>query len=156
MNERRKTGTYVSASYTRKSEDALWTWCRGPEGVDRPVHITDFHSTILYSRNELNNFPKPIYGKVKPIGFHLFPSDKGEEYRSLVILLDAPNLCEYHNKLIQAGGTHDFPDYVPHISVTYYADKDIDLSWRKLPDFELEIYGIMMCPLDLNWNDSND
>lgn len=156
MIERRK-GTYVSCSYTRESEDKLAWWCSW-NMIPKPLEKHNYHSTILYSRKELSHLPNPEFldkYMVRVKGFQLFPSDKGEEFRSLVLLLDASELEKYHQSLIDIGGTHDFDDYTPHISVTYYADKNMDLRDLILPiDFELEVYGVMIFPLNLNWNEN--
>lgn len=150
-------GTYVSCLYTRKTEDKLSLWC-SRNGVTNPLPSNNFHTTLLYSRNKLRALYDPLWMencKVKVTGFDLFPSDKGEEFGSLVLLLNAPELVGYHNYLVTGcGGTHDFPDYTPHVTVTYYANMNTDLTNLELPDFDLEVYGMTICPLDLNWADN--
>lgn len=158
MIERRKTGTYISCSYTRDSENLLEEWVRRQgQDIPKPLDKQNYHTTIMYSRKELNLVPYPSFAnkyKVRTKGYRLFPSDKGAQFRSLALLLEAPELSNYHGALIKAGGTHDFPDYTPHITLSYYANENTKLWELNIPDFELEIYGIMICPLDLNWNEN--
>lgn len=153
--ERRTTGVYVSGSYTLETRNKLHEWC-SENLTCKLLAPAKYHSTILYSRAhvETSNILTKLTTshKFKAKGFHLFDSDEIPGCAALVIELNAPELVKLHKELIAAGGTHDHPQYTPHISLSYEADKKMDLSSLKIPDFEFQIESVTTEPLNLNWN----
>lgn len=154
--ERRQHGTYVSCDYDLESAQNLGKWCVENLITD-PLAADKYHSTVLYSRKPVE--AQEIIDKLNEelefgcIGFKLFDSKEDPTKSALVIELDAPQLVALHKKLIAAGGTHDYDDYTPHVTVTYTAEPSLDLSSLKMPDFKVRIKGFKVEPLDLNWKD---
>lgn len=156
FTESRKTGTYVSCSYSPITKTDLAVWCVDSL-IPQPLEPSKYHTTVLYSRKEVASADE-IISNLDPIvmtakGFKLFDSKSDPMMASLVIELDAPELVKLHKKLIAAGGTHDYPDFTPHVTVTYYADPKMDLSYLKLPDFKFTAIKFKVEPLDIGWSD---
>ena len=155
--ERRKIGTYVSCDYTITSAVKLQNWC-DVNHIPSPLASGHYHSTILYSRKAVFDaqqivemFDETV--EMKIIGFKLFDSADHPEKCALVLELEAPLLIALHERLIKAGGTHDYNDYTPHVTVSYDAPSNLDLSLLKLPDFVITINSFKAEPLDLNWKE---
>lgn len=151
--ERRVTGLYVCAKYNLTTNGALVSWAV-ENLIPEPLSPEKYHSTVLYSRKDLK--PQPILDKaklpflLKAKGFKLFDSSD-PDIKALAVLLDAAPLERIHEQLIKAGGTHDFPDYTPHITVSYNAPRDMDLTKLSLPSFDFVVESFKVEPLDLNW-----
>jgi hypothetical protein len=45
-----------------------------------------------------------------------------------VLLFSSSSLCWRHEDMVSKGASHDFDDYVPHITLTYDAPADLDVS----------------------------
>src|ERR1035437_9286225 len=134
--ERRLTGTYVSCSFMSDSRFDLATWCV-ENLIPVPLAPSKYHTTILYSRSHVNDVEKIVEKmddslRFKIKGFHLFDTED-QLLRSLVLELDAPELIVFHDRLIKAGGTHDYPTFTPHLTVSYSVPIDMNLKVLKLP-----------------------
>lgn len=153
--ERRK-GTYVSCSYTEETTQAIAAWCV-QNLIPDPLDPKKYHTTILYSRKPVENAADVV--KLEPgleftaKGFHLFDSKEDPLRAALVIELDAPQIVAAHKRLISAGGTHDYDDFTPHLTVSYLALKSTDLSVLPVPAFKFKLKAVTVEPLDLNWKD---
>lgn len=156
-------GSYASCDYDLETIDHLVEWCL-QNGIPSPVKPSSFHTTLLYSRTIVQ--PQDIVDleialdvahalrhpiEMKACGFRLFDSMNGPDRRSLVIELDAPQLVDIHNQLIKSGGTHDYDDYVPHVTVSYRASANFDLTALTLPTFIFRVLSMKAEPIDLNW-----
>lgn len=157
FSERRKIGTYVSCDYTADTTSNISFWCV-ENLVPSPLAAHHYHTTVLYSRTAILT-AQEILDKMDQefelsvVGFKLFNStDNDPNFNALVLELAAPELVALHKKLIAAGGTHDYPDYTPHVTVSYSAPADTDLSILSLPKFKFKVNGFKTEPLDLNWN----
>ncbi|WP_303638805.1 anti-CBASS protein Acb1 family protein [Stenotrophomonas tuberculopleuritidis] len=118
---------YVSRKVVNADEIAAWA---KEQGIGELQH--DLHVTVAYSRqafdwikagnaNEWSNggkdelaIPEGGPRAVEPLGG-----------MSAVILFASAQLCWRHESIIRAGGSHDYPDYTPHISLT---KATVDLS----------------------------
>lgn len=154
--ERRKTGIYVSCNYTKETADLLSEWSIKNQ-IRYPLDKRHYHTTLLYSRShvegaqeicDLISFNETII--LNPIGFKLFDSS---DLAALVLEFTAPQLVNIHNLLIANGGTHDYPDYIPHLTLSYKAFKNTDVSKFAMPDFNIIVEKFKAEPLDLDWED---
>lgn len=152
--ERRKTGLYVSAVFNDATNDNLFSWAE-KQNIPGNIEILpkkNYHTTILYSRKDL---PKEewinafVTHRCIPKKFTVFPYDKNS--KCIVLELIAPTLQTIHKELVNAGGTHDYPDYIPHVTLFRSDDKELDISGLELPKFELYTDRIKSEHLDLNW-----
>ncbi len=151
--ERRDPGIYVSCVYDRESLHPLVQWMK-EHNIPSPVIPGDIHTTILYSRTPVKGIPPIDFSnwEIEAAGFDLFPVARGvESVKALVIKLASPALVDAHKKLISLGGSHDFPDYHPHLTISYNVDPGFDLSKLKLPKIKLKPKAVYIKPLDVNW-----
>lgn len=110
------TGLYVSAKFSELTLDALEKLQRNLK-VPNPVPREKFHSTICYSRV---NIPyQPASGSFEVATEGRLEVWKHGEHPILVLVLDSDYLCCRHAYARALGATHDFPDYTPHITLSY-------------------------------------
>lgn len=109
-------GTYVAAKFTDSTLDEL-------EGIQKqlkllnPVARSDLHSTICYSRKYIK-FPVDTDNELISVSqsLRIFETSGGP---ALVLELDSEHLCKRHELAKLLGATYDFPDYIPHITLSY-------------------------------------
>jgi hypothetical protein len=132
-------------------------------GIPNMLDKEKLHSTLLYSRKHCPNYePAEQVSYIgKPLHFEVWktqdPNGTGKT-RCLVLRFDCPELVERHNMLRKEhGATHDYPEYNPHITLSY----DIGRSDEKLfPDVQKHLGLIKMVQeysedLDLDWKPGN-
>lgn len=101
----------------------------------------DLHVTLLYSRNALYVKPNTKEISVQPGGFERF----GE---ALVLKLESSELHHRHREFISYGGTHDFDEYRPHMTL---CTRVLSIDETKLSPitFSLTFHKEYNEPLDL-------
>jgi hypothetical protein len=111
---RHEHGTIVLLELTEDSAASIGEWCR-----DHGIPCIDgksLHCTVLFSRKpvehlcELDGKPVRILGRIKSW------KKLGE---ALTLELEAPMACKLHEWMISQGGTHDYPEYIAHTTVSY-------------------------------------
>jgi 2'-5' RNA ligase len=140
-------GTYMSATLSKKSQTDLDKWV-AKNNIPNPADPKQYHSTIIYSRKgipEAKNYkiPLPMSAKIKE--WKIFPTQSGD--KCLVAIMDSPEM-ERHHKYLRSeyGATHDYPDYHPHVTISYdYGDLPVPAN---LPDLKLEYDDTEFKPLD--------
>lgn len=160
--QERRDGTYVEATYTTETVDLLSDWVKENK-IPQPLDKTKYHSTVLYSRTQLPKVHGAIYDRridtsrdgwqCQPTGFKLFDSNGrfgDKTKKALVMLLSAPKIEELFAQLLAAGGTHDYPDYYAHVTLSYKCPLDFDLAKLHVPSFYLQVYQVIAKPLDIN------
>lgn len=132
-------------------------WAKG-QGFEATVPADELHVTITYSRTALDwlkvesawdgedgqlTVPPGGARVVEPLG------DKG----AVVLLFNSSTLAWRHRQIIEAGASHDYSDYQPHVTITYEG-AGVDLSkvepFRGRLVFGPEIFE----ELDLDWKPS--
>jgi hypothetical protein len=110
--------------------------------IPNPVKQEDLHTTVLFSRNILDKAHHINVSKAQlegrewrfsPLKFDIFGTDTA----ILVLRIDAPEIQFLHDQLINVGGTHDFPTYDPHITLSYNVPKNLDISKFGVPPIYL-------------------
>ena len=88
-------------------------------GLDNPESVDKLHMTIIYSRRDCPRLKlgehdiTPVDGSI--IGFKIFGDDKN----ILVAEIECANATKFHSYLKnEHGATHDFKNYIPHITLT--------------------------------------
>jgi hypothetical protein len=119
------TGTYVAAVPNLATKALLQEWA-----LDSGIQLVDdLHVTLLYSRNSISVSPKKdVDYHATPLKFDTFDGN------CLVLVLESEDLQRRHDQFIQAGGTHDFPKYNPHVTLVKGKES---LSGLSLPNFAL-------------------
>ena len=152
--DRREHGIYISCEYDRESLEPLIIWLKEHE-IPYPVLPGQIHTTILYSRTPVNSIPAIEFSEweIEPSHFDLFPlsCDDCGDLKALVLRLSSEELVDTHKELVARGGSHDFPEYHPHLTVSYNVPADFDLSKLSIPDVKLKPKAVYIKPLDKNW-----
>jgi hypothetical protein len=155
MDERRRKGTYVAVTFSEATLDALVGYM-AENDIPQPTTKADLHTTVLYSRRHVE-WPAltPLDIVVAPeranYRLALFPQ---ENDNCLVLLYDCPYLTERFEDGMANGGTHDYEDYHPHITLSYSAKSDFPYQGLPKPTFDIVIVEEASREIDLDWEPS--
>jgi len=123
-------GTYAGLRFNDDDNDAIIELTK-KLNIPNPINREDIHLTLLYSRKFLPDY-KPaekIDEWAYPTKFHVF--DTFDKKRALVIKIDSPYAQKRHKELMKKhGATYDYPEYLPHITLSY------DLGDMEIPKWE--------------------
>lgn len=160
VEEKQEKGTYAGVRFDTETKKTIHKYM-SDNNLPNSVRPDKLHTTLLYSRKYLPNYKAA--GKLehflsgKPIGFEVWPTrptDGSKPGRCLVLRYDSPELEKRHEQLMKEhDATYDFPDYKPHITLSY----DIgDLDEKKFPDIKKYLKEITIVEeyredLDLDW-----
>ena len=141
-------GTYVAAKLTKASQkmlDHYVTEAKIPHAADPQ----QYHSTIIYSRKsipEVKDYKIKLPLKAKIKEWKLFDNNNSRSGKCLVAIIDSPELEKAHKEIREKyGATHDYPDYHPHVTVSYDYPGPLP---KVIPNIELEYGKIDIEPLD--------
>lgn len=148
--EEQAPGTYVGVRFTPETIEGL-TAFQKEIGVPNPLNPEKFHATVVYSREPVEWTPQTDLTKedVEASGWDVF-ENRRDGTKCLVLRLSSEFLQERFDTAIEAGATHDFPDYKPHITLSY----DIGtFETRKLalPEFPIVLDHEYVEPLRDSW-----
>jgi hypothetical protein len=139
-------GTIVTLTMSPPHAAQLKEWC-DKNGV--PCMNTDeLHMTVLYSQKPASHLMS-MHGNTVVVPAKIQGWTKLGD-KALCLDLDCEIAHKFHHHLKSKGGTHDFPDFIPHSSVNYSWMDRTDLP-QVLPDFPLLFDRIQVKPLDPNW-----
>lgn len=148
-------GTYIGVRFNKASLEMLKDLQRMYKIPD-PTPIKDMHATVVYSRVPVE-FPinNDLNEKVsREVQFHVFNTRDGK--RALVLKIKSDYLTQRHELGTELGATYDFPDYIPHITLSYdVGDKNFSSKPFKL-EKDLVIEREYYEDLNLNWKQSKD
>lgn len=126
-------GTYAGVRLSPSSAAKLFAYAQ-EHNVPSPIPESEYHVTLLYSRKvhpdyeAPGDYKTPLTARTK--GFTLL----GDEKDALVVLIDCSELEKRHHHLMKKhGATWDWPDYKPHVSLSYEA-KGFDVSGLRASD----------------------
>lgn len=154
-------GTYAAVKFDKDTVDSLQDYIRENQ-IPNPVAPTKMHTTLLYSRKFCPDYE--AQGKIspawigEPIGLEVWDTNgklrDEPTKRCLVLKYKCKDLTERHEFLMdEHDATYDFPDYKPHITLSY----DIgSLDEKELPDVSKFLGDIKIVEeygedLDLDW-----
>lgn len=141
----------------RKLQNAaeLIAWAKS-QGLETTLPADEMHVTVLYSRQPVDPM-KMGEGwsgdekgriRIKPGG----PRAVERLGPDAVVLLFASwDIESRHRSMIEAGGSHDFESYQPHVTLSYSVPEDLDLDAIKPFAGELVFGPEEFSPLDLDW-----
>ena len=148
----RRTGTYaklVPCAATKERIASIVNLLN----IENPASVHDLHVTVIYSRKEcaeiegLNvTLPVQAYGEA----FDIFPNQDGT--KCLVLKLSSFAMHALHHTIrTEHNATHDFPDYQPHLTLSYDYTSDVPnhTILEYFTDLRFDRYVVE--PLDLNW-----
>ncbi|PPD55307.1 MAG: hypothetical protein CTY12_01490 [Methylotenera sp.] len=159
QRESQNNGIHAGVRFSEDTHNALACYVYN-NGVPNPIPITEFHSTLLFSRKYLPDFTPycksipPYHGT--PVGFDIWKtcSDDGPVTNCLILKYDCPQLIERHQRLMkQHDASFDHDEFIPHITLSYNIG-DFDMS--TLSDITVDIPILVITTeygqeLNLNW-----
>jgi hypothetical protein len=154
LQEETQKGTYAAVKFSQDDEDKI-VEVLNKLSIQNPINKNDIHCTLLYSRKFLPNY-EPIESPDEwAYPKELIVWDTFDKKRALVLKLDCEYLVKRHRKLMdEHKATWDFPEYHPHITLSYdIGDNEIP----NLKDFnfkEFHIIGEYKEDLQLDWKGS--
>jgi len=133
----------------------LIAWAKD-SGFTSILTADDMHVTVLYSRAQVDpmkmgrDWSENEKGQivVRPGGPRVIEK-LGEN--AVVLRFASPDLEWRHKHMVEAGGSHDWPDYAPHVIISYTAPEGVDLDALKPFNGELRFGPEIFGPLDLDW-----
>ena len=125
-----KRPTYLGVKF---SDDSLSRLASLLEGVPNRNPLDKLHITVTYSRAPISIESLGDIGEipVKPLNYRFFNTRTGMQ--CLVLEVESEWLTTRHLETINDyGASYDFPEYKPHVTLSYDCGYDFDIS--KLPD----------------------
>lgn len=142
-------GTYVAAKFDQKTLEQIKLF-QETYGIPNPVLPEDLHCTIVYSRVKIPFMTsKESYKASEGAKTKVF--ETRDNKRALVLaLVDADGLKQRHEYGNILGATYDYPDYIPHVTVSY------DIGMMEFPldmpvDISFTVTKEYVEDLNLDW-----
>jgi len=134
--------------------DELIRWAKA-QGFKTTLDASDMHVTVLYSRTPVDPIKMGTTWSddekgnltIKPGGPRAVEK-LGES--AVVLLFASDDLSWRHRSMVEAGASHDYDEYQPHVTLTYEAG-DVDLDAIKPFTGALRFGPELFEPLDLDW-----
>lgn len=133
----------------------LIAWAK-ENGFASTLEASDLHVTVLYSRAAVDpmkmgrDWREDEKGQliVRPGGPRVIER-LGEN--AVVLRFASPDLEWRHRDMVEAGGSHDYPEYAPHVTISYAVPDGVDLDALKPFNGELRFGPEIFEALDLDW-----
>lgn len=134
--------------------DELIAWAK-KQGFKSTLPASDMHVTVLYSRTPVDPIKMGTTWSddrkgnltIKPGGPRAVEK-LGDT--AVVLLFASDDLSWRHRGMVEAGASHDYDEYQPHVTLTYDAG-NIDLDTIKPFIGELRFGPELFEPLNLDW-----
>lgn len=146
---------YVRRDLKPASAKALIAWAKS-NGFTSTLEASDMHVTVLYSKQPV--YPMKMgetWGSESDGGLIVNAGGPRALERfgegAVVLQFASWNLSSRHDDMVRAGASHDYPEYLPHVTITYSAPEDLDLETIKPFTGELAFGPEIFEPLDLDW-----
>jgi hypothetical protein len=138
-------GTIARTDLNPISAQILYKWCtdRNIECI-RPENL---HCTLLYSSQ-----PVPHLSELH--GYEIETDATITEWAilgssALVLMLDCPVAKKAHEFMLSRGGTHDYKEFLPHLTINYNWNKPLP---TELPNMRLKFNTIHVMGIDPNYS----
>ena len=145
---------YVRRDLKLASAKALIAWAKS-NGFTSTLEASDIHVTVLYSKQPVDPMKmgetwgnEPDGGLIVKAGGPRAIERFGE---AIVLQFASWSLVSRHDDMVRAGASHDFDEYLPHVTITYSAPEGLDLEAIKPFTGELAFGPEIFEPLDLDW-----
>lgn len=134
IGDSRPMSLYVHRKVTNSADIVAWA---KSQGFKTTLEADDLHVTIAYSRAQLD-WHKCGQSWEETITIPAGGPRSVERFGSSAIVLEisADTLGWRHQQIMRAGGTNDFPEYRPHITISFNAE-GVDIE--KLEPFQGKI-----------------
>lgn len=140
--ENHNNGTYSCLKLDHNSAKELKQWC-----IDNNISCmpeNELHCTILYSKEPVKKLTILNNKKISVDAKILKWEKLGD---ALVLIVNSSKIKKFHELMIKNGGTHDYPEFLAHVSVQYDVSSDEKIP-DVIPNFSLKFNKIEVSPLD--------
>jgi uncharacterized protein len=135
----------------------LIAWAK-TQGIETTLAASDMHVTIAFSRQPLDwmKVESHDWNEEKDGGLRIAPGGVrmverlGKDGEAVVLLFGSSRLAWRHEQIINAGASWDWPEYQPHITISYNAP-EIDVATMEPYRGELRFGPEVFEPLDDDW-----
>ncbi|QPI17879.1 hypothetical protein POP12_087 [Pectobacterium phage POP12] len=150
VNPTSENGLYMKVKYSENSLE-LVKKLQEKLQLKNPVSLNKIHTTVVYSRKHVDIFPSlDVYEKASIVGLDVWDTKYG---KTVVAFLDSPYLHERFNDAMEAGATYDYPDYKPHITLSYDAGNDVFFDFKKYTvQFPIDLFIVSEHTEELDFN----
>lgn len=150
QSEDHANGTYSSYIVDSKTKKNILKWC---EDNDIECNTKDkLHCTIVFSKTPAPDLieynEKPVDITAKATGWELF----GENKDCLVLKIENSEINDMHETMLEAGASHSYDKFVPHI--TFNSDYGGDIP-KSLPEFDIRFDVMEVTPLEDDYYDAD-
>jgi hypothetical protein len=130
-------GLYSYFNLTKTSQKLLHAWAV-EQGIDNIVPADELHATVIYSLNDFDGytvspertiFISPKTYEMKVLG----PPEKP----ALVLSFYSEKLVNRYKEAKQLGAKFLYPNFIPHITISYDWDYRKDISQIEVPSFPI-------------------
>lgn len=126
------------------------------EGFTSTLAADDLHVTVLYSRQPVDPMKMgQAWGEDENGNVRIKPGGPRAVERlgenAVVLLFPSWDLQSRHRDMVEAGGSHDFDEYHPHVTISFEVPTDMDLTAVRPFTGALEFGPELFEPLDLDW-----
>lgn len=133
----------------------LIAWAKA-QGLETTLTAEDMHVTVLYSRTPVDPMAMgETWGSETDGGLIVKAGGPRALERfgegALVLQFASWSLTSRHADMIRAGASHDWPEYAPHVTITYTVPDGFDLEAVRPYAGELRFGPEIFEPLDLDW-----
>lgn len=135
-------------------------WAKA-NGFKQTLTAKDMHVTVLFSRSPVDPMKMgEAWNSDEDGGMIIKPGGPRALERfgegAVVLQFASWSLVSRHEDMVRAGASHDFPEYLPHITITYEAPEGLDLATIVPYSGELRFGPEIFEPLDLDWEEKID
>lgn len=146
---------YVRRDLKPASAKALIAWAKS-NGFTSTLEPSDMHVTVLYSKQPVDPMKmgetwgsEPDGGLIVKAGGPRAIERFGEG--AVVLQFASWSLASRHDEMVRAGASHDYEEYLPHITISHNMPADFDIENIKPFTGELAFGAEIFEPIDENW-----
>ena len=126
-------GTYSLRHLDKASAEALHAWM-DMNDIPAPVPAKDLHTSVITAKNDVPEYkPDRRSLKIRPGSYAL--QRLGQ---ALVLRFKSSEMTQQNSRAEHMGAKMLWPQYIPHVTLTYNLPTSFDLQGFRLPPFYLE------------------
>lgn len=145
---------YVRRDLMPASAKALAAWAK-ENGFASTLAESDMHVTVLYSKQPVDPMKMGETWGSEPDGGLIVKAGGPraiERFGDAIVLQFASwSLVSRHDDMVRAGASHDFDEYLPHVTISHNMPADFDIEGIKPFTGELAFGPEIFEPVDEDW-----
>lgn len=133
------------------------------QGFETALDADDMHVTVIYSKDAFSKWITEraddaydntlSYGNIVIRGGHRSIERLGENGEAVALRIESPELASENAMYRTMGASTDWPDFKPHITITWNA-ADLDVASVKPFDGDIVLGELVAKPMNENWRDN--